>query len=77
MPFIQPTSIFLWILILIGFSSTDQLRNRKLEQKVLLAYVNAINITAYKHICGKREWAWEERVLRRLKTISSKAINEW
>lgn len=31
------------------------LRNGKLEQKVLLAYVNGINIIAYKNICGERE----------------------
>lgn len=35
------------------FSSIDNLRNRKLEQTVLLAYENGINIKVYKNICGK------------------------
>ena len=42
------------------FSSTDNVRNTKLEQKVLFTYVNGINIIAYKNICGEREWAWGE-----------------
>lgn len=55
MPFIEFTSVFLWIFILIDFSSTDNVRNTKLEQKVLFTYVNGINIIAYKNICGERE----------------------
>lgn len=60
MPFIWSISIFLWVFILIDFSNMDSLRKRKLEPKILLVYVNEINIIAYKNICGEREWAWGE-----------------
>lgn len=44
----------------VRFFNHRNLRNRKLEQKLLLAYVNGINIIAYKNICGERKWAWGE-----------------
>lgn len=67
-PFIQSISIFLWVFILIDFSSTNSLRKRKLEQKIILAYVNEINIIAYKNICGEREWAWGEASDKEIET---------
>lgn len=75
MPFIHFTSIFLWIFILINLSSTDNLRNRKLEQNILLAYVNGINIIAHKNVERGNE-PRERPVIRRLKLISSKVIND-
>lgn len=75
MPFIHFTSIFLCIFILIDLLSTDNLRNRKLEQKVLLAYVNGINIIAYKNVERGNE-PRERPAVRGLKLISSKVIND-
>lgn len=74
MSFIYFTSIFVWIFILIDLSNTDNLRTRKLEQKVLLAYVNGINVIAYKNV-ERGNQPRERPVMRRLKPISSKVIN--
>lgn len=49
------------------FFKHRQLRNRKLGQKVLLAYVNGINIIAYEMYVEK-EWTWGEASNKKIET---------
>lgn len=79
MSFTQSTSVFLWIFILIDFSNIDNQRNRKWKQKVLLTYVNGINIiniVPYKIICGEKEWAWGEVSNKEIETDFFQSMKE-